>query len=456
MIKSITTLLCLLLASVSIRAQLVVNVKEYGAKGDGVTDDASAFQKAADKASAAGAATISIPAGNYFVSRTINIRLDAGKKIKLSGAGSISAGSKGASTIFTKSLCSIFYINCPAPTMGGSIECNGICLKGNNVPYTTKHPYYNTDNYAYGIVFNNIASVKMTNSYVGSFYGGGIKVGNARQTANPLSNRSAEVSIINNLVANCWGLHFTKSNAGFVDNYGDGIYLDNVINARVMNNRIENNVTVTRSLGRAGIVLEYNTENCLLQGNTIKGYDRNIHVEGDFGGHTINGNKIFGSDLGILIHSYALKRADGRPAAVTISGNQITNAGFTENLQTAWPVRDRALISIHSASGERKASRVIGNVLTYDGRYALKAKTLLQNHEWYVSFENNSYNTVQLNGKARPLIVHDYQLQDLSGEQYNNVQVDFKALSTWGNKLILGQFKGNKISNNAVTNLKLK
>uniref|UniRef100_UPI0032DF7C1B glycosyl hydrolase family 28-related protein n=1 Tax=Azotobacter salinestris TaxID=69964 RepID=UPI0032DF7C1B len=44
------------------------NVKEYGAKGDGNTDDTDAIQAAIDAASKAGGGTVYLPAGEYRVS----------------------------------------------------------------------------------------------------------------------------------------------------------------------------------------------------------------------------------------------------------------------------------------------------------------------------------------------------------------------------------------------------
>lgn len=60
---------------------LVLNVKDYGAKGDGTTDDTAAIQAAIDAATAAATADASnprttpvyLPAGRYMVSATINL-----------------------------------------------------------------------------------------------------------------------------------------------------------------------------------------------------------------------------------------------------------------------------------------------------------------------------------------------------------------------------------------------
>lgn len=51
----------------------VLNVRDFGAAGDGRTDDTAAFQKALDAAAAAGGGTVFAPRGNYLFAGRLNV-----------------------------------------------------------------------------------------------------------------------------------------------------------------------------------------------------------------------------------------------------------------------------------------------------------------------------------------------------------------------------------------------
>ncbi|MCL4368171.1 MAG: hypothetical protein M1337_03210, partial [Actinobacteria bacterium] len=75
--SSVLVLVALLVGSLLVTAAMasgsLFNVTDYGAKGDGVTNDAPAIQQAIDAAAAAGG-TVSIPSGTYLVNSTLNLR----------------------------------------------------------------------------------------------------------------------------------------------------------------------------------------------------------------------------------------------------------------------------------------------------------------------------------------------------------------------------------------------
>lgn len=61
----------------------IVNVKDFGAKGDGTTDDTEAIQAAINRASDKGGGTVYLPAGKYIQSQTLVLKA----KVKLLGDG---------------------------------------------------------------------------------------------------------------------------------------------------------------------------------------------------------------------------------------------------------------------------------------------------------------------------------------------------------------------------------
>lgn len=64
---------------------LIVNVKKFGAYGDGEADDTAAIQRAVDKAVAAGGGTVVVPAGTYMVNPVAhaNVGIRLGSNVTL-------------------------------------------------------------------------------------------------------------------------------------------------------------------------------------------------------------------------------------------------------------------------------------------------------------------------------------------------------------------------------------
>lgn len=69
------------------KGELVFNVKDYGAAGDGTTDDRAAIQAAINAAVAAGGGTVHLPLGDYKLTNKITL----GSNVTLQGEGSGSA-----------------------------------------------------------------------------------------------------------------------------------------------------------------------------------------------------------------------------------------------------------------------------------------------------------------------------------------------------------------------------
>ena len=71
--KSFILLGLALFASTLALADDTYSVRDFGAKGDGKTDDTAAFQKAMDAAGKAGGGVVHAPRGNYFFAGQLNV-----------------------------------------------------------------------------------------------------------------------------------------------------------------------------------------------------------------------------------------------------------------------------------------------------------------------------------------------------------------------------------------------
>ena len=119
-------------------------VTDFGAKGDGTTDDTNAFQTAIDSADVQGS-TVNIPAGDYKITQTLIV--PAGVQLKGDGLGnSLDANSNSTpgtrisfygSNVFAMEF-SGDYVSCRNMTIvdAGGLAAGGIKLAHNNAAFT--------------------------------------------------------------------------------------------------------------------------------------------------------------------------------------------------------------------------------------------------------------------------------------------------------------------------------
>src|SRR5690606_7415452 len=78
----------------------VLNVRDFGAAGDGSTDDTAAFQKAIDAAHGAGGNVVFVPTGNYAFDGTLHVK----KNVVIEGVfrAPTARAENGGSTLLAK------------------------------------------------------------------------------------------------------------------------------------------------------------------------------------------------------------------------------------------------------------------------------------------------------------------------------------------------------------------
>ncbi len=100
----------------------IINVKGYGAKGDGTTDDTAAII-ACIIALATSGGFIYFPPGTYLVTSSLTINPPSGKSVSLVGAGLNAATLKwGGGSAPTSAIIDMIALSAPANNTGGRIE----------------------------------------------------------------------------------------------------------------------------------------------------------------------------------------------------------------------------------------------------------------------------------------------------------------------------------------------
>lgn len=389
-------------------------VTEYGATGNGQTDDTDAIQACFKEALSGGGGTVIFPPGNYRISREISVNMSEIPLLEIEG---MNKGDKRP-VIFSDAFINIFHVLNYHWAPGGELRISNLELRGNNVPYSPSHPYYNKWSFRSGILVYNLDKVSIKDNLIRDFYGMGIQVAYTNPSTDP-ENRYDSVVISHNQILNCWGLQPDKNKNGIFDNYGDGIYLNSVKSALIAKNNIKNDLNETRQFGRGGIVIEYNAEDCTVSDNYIFGYDRNIHLEADLGGHVIVGNVLEGSDFGVLI--YAFPRYRNKP--VTITDNRISNKGLPRGL-TLTRIRDsqeRCLLSFYARDGCREGSAIIGNSFTIDPRFGYKYDSMIWLRERSLALKGNKF---QVSGKRNEKKYRVRIPHPVTGMESNVIQSD--------------------------------
>jgi len=377
-------------------AQKNFNVRDFGAKGNGTTDDTQAFLNCLKEAVKVNSSIVLIPYGEYKISEPIDVYY-TDKSLTLKGISkngkkpTITTGDKNINIISLRGYAF-------KDASQGSATVENIRLVGGNPPYTNKHPFIHKSKFFYGIYIADKNKAFVNNVEIESIYGEGIGIISTDQQMAG-KGRFEFVSVNNSKIINCWGYNPET------DDYGDGIYIANTQKGEVKNNIIHNNLLVTKQLGRGGIVLEWLADHILIQNNDVKGYDRGIHLEGTCGGQQIINNNFSGSDLGIVLYEY--KRSECSPEPVLIKENVINNTGFKKSLQVNRVRKPRSMINFLAKDNSRAGSIIESNTFTIDGNYQFEGNSFANIISDNLIFKNNRFVVINPKGLKQPVFIND-------------------------------------------------
>jgi len=403
-------------------------VKKYGAKGNGITDDYISIQNCINEALKVKSAKIVFAPGIYRISKGL-VAHYIDNDLEIIGV----ARNNINPTIVCSSPVSVLAIRgYLEPKSIGTIKVKKINIKGKfgDYPFSSSNPFVNKSGWYYGLAITDKRTALVEEVNVSNIYGNGIYISTTKQLDIALESRFENVDIRNCQIVNCWGYNPK------LDNYGDGLYISNVSAALLKNNVIINNFIQTKQLGRSGIVVEFMAEKCNISNNKIFGYDRGIHIEADYGGHTVTENDISGSDMGIVLFNEVI---EGHNNPVKITGNVISNFGLPKSndlkrTRDITAISDRSLLNFVAENGAREGSVIKGNIFTVYGSY-------------------DYFSNAIVNIKSDGLIISDniYRVNNSKDLKYSikyfNYSNSFPTNDTFNGVSII-QFKKNRVKAN--------
>lgn len=376
-------------------SQSELNVKNFGARGDGESDDTEAFLNCLNEALKQKSSTVIIPFGTYKISKSLDVFYTENS---LTIKGVSENGKKPV--IFSTSNLTILSLRGYAfkDKSQGSAIIENVKLVGSNVPYSLSHPLINKSKFYYGIYIADKNIAIINNVEVERIYGEGIGIINT-DIEMAGEGRFGFVSVKNSRIINCWGYHPAK------DDYGDGIYITNTQRGEVINNVIRNQINITKQFGRGGIVLEWLADNILVEKNVVSGYDRGLHIEGTGGGQQIIDNVFTGSDLGIVLYEYTIPDHHNQP--IIIRGNTVNNDGFTKTTRVDRVRKPRSMMNFLAKDNSRKGSIIENNVFRVNENYQFEGNTIANILSDNIIFRNNVFTIINSKKTSQPMVLND-------------------------------------------------
>ncbi|MCK9414583.1 MAG: right-handed parallel beta-helix repeat-containing protein [Prolixibacteraceae bacterium] len=313
----------------------VVNVKNTGAKGDGVTDDTAALQAAVDQVAGTGG-TVSVPTGTYMINAITHLNLKSNMNLIIESGAILKAIPNGSTNYAVLQLGGVSNVG----ISGGKIE-------GERVAHTGT-----TGEWGFGIGVLGSDHVTITGTTVTNCWGDGFYIGANGTTPCSVirltnviadNNRRQGMSIIhvNDMIVT--GSTFKNTN-GTAPQAGIDIEpnANNTVNdVHILNCQIIDNYASGISLWLGTTIVNAAITNIEISGNTV---DRNRRDGGITvvapGAYTITNNLIRNNyRYGLIVDSNGS----------TITGNTITFNGITGG--SGWGVDLRTVSSNNTVTG---------------------------------------------------------------------------------------------------------
>ncbi len=336
----------------------IFKVKDFGAKpNDGKEDTDEIIACLAQAAQNGG--TVVLEPGEYSVSSSLLVTFNgSGRKLTIEG--------NGATIKATKFIPSILDIR-SANVSQNDLIIKNLTLDGNTLP-SARSALFDGTKWQRGLNTKDLKTVTVSNTNIQNIYGNGITIYFHRYTDSSQIDAPEFFSIVDTKILNCSGLKpntdpAKKSRSW--DHYGDGIYIRGGKNGEVKNCEVHNNLDVVGKVGRAGIALTAGPRDVIVEGNTIKGYDRGIHIELTYGGHILDDNDISDCNLGIIASASKKNYITNNP--LIIKNNKIQGTDRDRAVYRG-VLSKQALIEFYLNSTLFEGSKIENNTLIDYGK----------------------------------------------------------------------------------------
>ena len=291
-----------------------INIKQFGAKGDGTTDDINFIQNAINYCKANQVKTLAIPEGEYVISSGIIIdfsdfMLKGTRNSILKYVGNGTSGN----LIYIHGTNSTNYIK-NIKIIDINIDATGQVFKGGASMST---PAVTSPTPAYqglrGIFVNFVINFTIENINMIDLYGDGIRL------------QKCHSGFVNNCyLRDVGGGNIVGGGPTGYDNFGDGIVAFSCFNMRITNNTVINTRTYLTTTangyicGRSGLEFEYGltTDNTntpennlfsftdghalIFDNNYVYGYTKGIHLEAGSTACHISNNSVIHCNIGVM------------------------------------------------------------------------------------------------------------------------------------------------------------
>lgn len=296
-----------LLSALTYKVSDIINVKDYGAKGDGVTNDRTAIEAAFNTCSAN--QTVWFPGGTYL----FDTSSDASPfTIATHLSGIQIYGDKAVLLCNTKNNAAFFTVQANDVTIEGLVF-DGFARSGD--VYTNIHPNLSVPNQRHMIRLNG-QNTKIQNCVFKNSMNGAVV---SRDGVGAV--KSGKHKILNNLFDNCWQSIMIISTNPDANTNGLSDYV-------ISNNTIQNNsfINILSEAARGIQIGQYSNcpdvQRVLISNNTIlSGGDLNIELYGQHKSINVVGNYSEGSQMCLSV---------GGADDVNVSGNILRGGSYCE------------------------------------------------------------------------------------------------------------------------------